>query len=334
MSIELVTVWAALIAFAVLAYVVLDGFDLGVGILFFSVHDDRQRDMMVNSVAPVWDGNETWLVMGGGGLMAAFPLAYAILLPAFYPLLIAMLLALIFRGVAFEFRGWSDVHRRWWDRGFAVGSTVAAFCQGVMLGAFITGIAVEGRAYAGGWFDWLTPFTVFTGVAVVAGYGLLGATWLVMRCEGELQARCRHHARPLFVAVLGMIAIVSLWTPFAHPGVADRWFSMPNLIYLSPVPLLVAATAVWFWFGLARGAERAPFFAALGLFVLSYVGLGISLFPYVVPYAVTVEQAAAPPESLRFLLYGAAVLLPLILGYTAYAYRVFRGKVRADEGYH
>lgn len=334
MSGGLVTVWAALIAFAVLAYVVLDGFDLGIGILFVAVRDESQRDTMVNSVAPVWDGNETWLVLGGGGLMAAFPLAYAILLPAFYPPLIAMLLALVFRGVAFEFRSRSRSHKAWWDRGFFLGSTTAAFCQGVMLGAYIDGIAVRGRGYGGGWFDWLTPFTVVTGLALVAGYGLLGATWLIMRCEHDLQDRCRRYALRLFLVVLAMIGVVSLWTPYTHPAVAERWFSWPNLLYLSPVPFLVGATALAFWVGLRRGAERMPFFASLALFVLSYAGLGISLFPYIVPYSVTVGEAAAPPESLSFLLYGAAVLLPLILGYTAYAYRVFRGKVRADDGYH
>ena len=334
MSPDLVTVWAGLVAFAVLAYVVLDGFDLGVGILFPMVRDARQRDTMINSIAPVWDGNETWLVLGGGGLMAAFPLAYAVLLPAFYPLLIAMLLGLVFRGVAFEFRGRSDVHRPWWERGFALGSVVAAFCQGVMLGAFIDGVSVDGRAYGGGWYDWLTPFSLATGAAVVAGYALLGATWLILRTEGELQDRCRGLARALFVAVLAMVGLVSLWTPYAHAEVAARWFAMPNLLYLSPVPVLVAATAAVFWVSLGRGAERTPFLAALVLFGLSYAGLGISLYPYVVPYAVTLRAAAAPPESLSFMLVGAAVLLPLILGYTAYAYRVFRGKVSADDGYH
>ncbi len=334
MTVDLPLVWAGLIAFAVLMYVVMDGFDLGLGILFPCFRNERHRDVMMNSVAPVWDGNETWLVLGGGGLYAVFPLAYSVLLTAFYAPLIVMLLALIFRGVAFEFRFRDRDHKPIWDLSFAAGSIVATFCQGVVLGAFIQGIEIDGRGYAGGWFDWLTPFSLLSGLALVLGYALLGAGWLVMKTVDDLQARAYRLMRPLGAAVLAAIAIVSLWTPLLNDEIARRWFSWPNIAYLSPVPILVAATTLALWRAIVRRREYQPFLLSLALFVLSYGGLGISLFPHIVPPEVTIWEAAAPPESLAFLLVGAVVLLPIILGYTAHAYWVFRGKVRPDQGYH
>lgn len=332
--IDLPLIWALLIAFAVLAYVVLDGFDLGIGILFPAVRDERDRETMIATVAPVWDGNETWLVLGGGGLLAAFPLAYAVLLPAFYTPLIAMLLGLVFRGVAFEFRHRTERARRLWDFGFVAGSVLAAFSQGVMLGAFVQGVAVDGRHYAGGWFDWLSPFSLLTGAALVVGYALLGAGWLVMKTDGDLQRRCYAMARALGIAVVGLIAVVSLWTPMLDPEIADRWFSWPRLVLFSPVPLLVAGAALTLFLGVARRRETWPFLSALGLFVLSYAGLAISLYPYIVPRHITIWDAAAPAESLSFMLVGAAILLPVILGYTGYVYWVFRGKTDPGDGYH
>jgi cytochrome bd ubiquinol oxidase subunit II len=332
--IDLVLVWAAIIGFSVLMYVVMDGFDLGIGILFPFVRSPQRRDTMLNSIAPVWDGNETWLVMGGVGLYAVFPVAYSILLTAFYAPLIAMLLALVFRGVAFEFRFRDERHRRFWDGAFAGGSVVATFAQGVVLGAFIQGIPVDGRAYAGGWFDWLTPFSLFTGAALVAGYALLGAGWLVMKTGGDLQAGARWLMRPLAWIVIAAILAVSLWTPVLSDAIARRWFDWPNIAYLSPVPVLVALCAVMLDRAIVSGREALPFLLALGLFALSYLGLGISLFPQIVPPTIDVWQAASPPESLIFFLVGAAVLLPAILGYTAYAYWVFRGKTAGDAGYH
>jgi cytochrome d ubiquinol oxidase subunit II len=334
MTIDLPLIWAGLIALAVLMYVILDGFDLGIGILFPFVKGERKRDLMMNSIAPVWDGNETWLVLGGGGLYAVFPLAYSLLLTAFYAPLIAMLLALVFRGVAFEFRFKDPRHKSIWDVAFASGSIVATFCQGVVLGAFIQGIAVEGRGYVGGWLDWLTPFSLFTGVALVAGYALLGATWLVMKMEGELQAECRRFALRLGAAVIASVGVVSLWTPYLDPAIFERWFSWPNIAILSPVPVLVAMTALGLYRAILRKREVQPFLFSLALFVLSYIGLGISLFPAIVPPGITIWRAAAPAESLSFMLVGALILLPIILGYTGYAYWVFRGKTRADEGYH
>ena len=332
--IDLPLIWAALIAVAVLMYVVLDGFDLGLGILFPWFRKPAHRNTMIDSIAPVWDGNETWLVLGGGGLFAVFPLAYSLLMTAFYAPLIAMLLALIFRGVAFEFRLRDPKHTRFWDFAFAGGSMLATFAQGVVLGAFIQGIAIEGRSYVGGWYDWLTPFSLFTGVALLAGYALLGAGWLILKTEGELQDRAFALARPLLVAVLVAIGIVSLWTAFTHDEIAARWFAWPNIALLAPVPLLVVAIAWAIDRSLRRRRDRAPFLLALAMFVLSYLGLGISLFPRIVPPDVTIWQAAAPPGSQGFLLAGTLVLLPVILFYTGYVYWVFRGKVREGEGYH
>ena len=334
MELDLAFVWAGLIAFAVLAYVVLDGFDLGVGILFPYVHGEADRDQMMNSVAPVWDGNETWLVLGGGGLFAVFPLAYAVIMPALYAPIIAMLLALIFRGVAFEYR-WRTVRGKFlWDWAFAGGSTMAAFAQGVALGALVQGIPVEGRAYAGGWWDWLTPFSLLTGVALVLGYALLGATWLIYKTEEGVQNEAYRFARVTAVATLALIGAVSLWTPFLSPVFMARWLGWPQVLYTAPVPLLVAATAILLFRGLVRRQELTPFLAAQALFVLSYVGLAISFYPFIVPVSVTIWEAAAPDESLAFLLVGAAVLIPLILLYTAYSYWVFRGKVDPAGGYH
>jgi cytochrome d ubiquinol oxidase subunit II len=335
-GLDLPLIWAGLIAFAVLAYVVLDGFDLGTGILFAVEHRDEDRDLMVNTIAPVWDGNETWLVMGGGGLLAVFPLAYSIILPALYPVIIAMLLALVFRGVAFEFRFRAGTRRgrATWDIAFCAGSLVAAACQGLALGGLLQGIRVENRAYAGGWFDWLTGFTILCGIATVIGYALLGATWLIWRTEGELQRRCRRHAHTLGIATLALIGVVSLWTPMLNPAFAHRWFGWPGILLTSPVPVLVVLLALGFWRGLSRRQQVTPFLCALGWFVLCYAGLGISLYPLIVPPGLTIWQAAAPPESQAFLLVGAVVLIPIILVYTGYAYWVFRGKVQPGAHYH
>ncbi len=334
MAFDLVFIWAGLIAFAVLTYVILDGFDLGVGVLFATSKSEYERDMMMNSVAPVWDGNETWLVLGGGGLFAVFPLAYAIVMPALYMPITLMLLALVFRGVAFEYR-WRT--RRWkpvWDWAFTVGSTIAAFCQGIALGALVQGIEIKGRAYAGGWWDWLTPFSIVTGLAVVTGYALLGATWLNLKTEGELQIRMRRFAWWLGMATLVFIAVVSILTPFQDPVYFQRWFELPSGLYSAAVPILVALAAWRLFLGLNDQKELQPFVAALALFVLSFVGIGISFYPMMVPPSLTIWQAAAPDNSLAFALVGTLVLVPLILGYTAYAYWVFRGKVDPAGGYH
>lgn len=334
MHLDFALVWAGLIAFAVIAYIVLDGFDLGVGILFPFMPGESHRDEMMNSVAPVWDGNETWLVLGGGGLFAVFPLAYSIMMPALYAPVIALLLGLVFRGVAFEFRWKTRRGKFLWDWAFASGSTIAAFAQGVALGALVQGIPVAGRAYAGGWWDWLTPFSVVTGVALVIGYALLGSTWLVYKTAGHTQERAYRFARVTGIVTLALIGLVSLWTPFLNPNFMQRWFAWPQLLFVAPVPLMVAVAAYALFNGLRTRHERRPFLAALALFVLCFIGLLISFYPYLVPTSVTLWEAAAPRQSLVFLLAGAAVLIPVILAYTAYSYWVFRGKVDPAGGYH
>jgi cytochrome bd ubiquinol oxidase subunit II len=334
MTLDLPFIWAGLIAFAVLAYVILDGFDLGVGILFPFAKTTHDKNLMMNSVAPVWDGNETWLVLGGGGLLAVFPLAYATVLPALYAPLIAMLLGLILRGVAFEFRWRTKRGQFLWDWAFAGGSTIAAFAQGLALGALVQGIPIVNRAYAGGWWNWLTPFSVLTGVALIVGYALLGATWLVMKTEGALQERSRRQALAAAVITIALIGVVSQWTPFLHPVYFTRWFAWPTAIFSAIVPLLIAACAYYLYTGLRDKNDYRPFLASLGLFVLCFIGIGISFYPYIVPPSLTIWEAAAPDKSLKFLLVGAVVLLPMILAYTAYSYWVFRGKINPDEGYH
>ncbi|KAA0078123.1 cytochrome d ubiquinol oxidase subunit II [Tardiphaga sp. P9-11] len=332
--IDIAVIWAFIIAFAVFVYVVMDGFDLGLGMLFPLFPKKEDRDVMMNSVAPVWDGNETWLVLGGGGLMAAFPLAYAVLMPALYTPMIVMLLGLVFRGVAFEFRWRTTRERNLWDIAFAGGSLMATLAQGVALGAILQGIVVNGRHYGGGWWDWLTPFSVLTGLALMAGYGLLGATWLVMKTEGELRDQAYRLSWWLLFAMLAAIGLVSIATPFLDAEYARRWFAWPNLILTAPVPIAVAAVTALLMRSLAAKKDYRPFFLSLLLFALSYAGLGISMWPYIVPRSITIWQAASPDNSLHFMSYGVAVLVPIILGYTAWAYYVFRGKVRAGAGYH
>ncbi|MEQ1648522.1 MAG: cytochrome d ubiquinol oxidase subunit II [Hyphomicrobiaceae bacterium] len=334
MTLDLPLIWAGLIAFAVFAYVVLDGFDLGVGMLFPLIDGTSNRDTAMNSVAPVWDGNETWLVLGGGGLFAVFPLAYAVIMPALYAPVTAMLLGLVLRGVAFEFRWRTERGKVIWDWAFALGSLTAAIAQGFMLGALVQGIKVDGRAYGGGWFDWLTPFSMTTAAAVTVGYALLGATWLILKTEGDVQRRAFGLAPVLTVALLVGIGAVSLWTPFLSAHYAERWFSYPAILFAAPVPILALLAAGRLMLSINDRRDVEPFLATLALFALCFIGLGISLYPYIVPLSITIADAAGPDKSLAFLLAGASVLIPLILMYTAYSYWVFRGKVDTKGGYH
>jgi cytochrome d ubiquinol oxidase subunit II len=312
----------------------LDGFDLGVGILYGFAPDREARNLVMNSIAPIWDGNETWLVLGAVGLLAAFPLAFAIIIPAVYFPIMIMLLALVFRGTAFEFRFRDSEHRTFWDHAFHYGSALATFAQGVVLGAFIQGFEVEGRHFTGSSFDCFTPFSIFTGVALVCGYGLLGAGWLVLKTEGELQAWARRWGIRCFIAVGIAVAVVSIWTPLVDPRIAARWFSWPNIALLTPVPIVTAALALWQWRALRGRSELAPFAAAICLFAMSYLGVAISLWPMIVPRRFTLWEAASSPSTQAFLAVGTLFLLPVILMYTGWSYWVFRGKVRADIGYH
>jgi cytochrome d ubiquinol oxidase subunit II len=334
MTFDFVPIWTLILGIGVFLYVLLDGFDLGVGILYGFAADKDSRNLIMNSIAPVWDGNETWLVLGGVGLLAAFPLAFAIIIPAVYFPILVMLLALVFRGVAFEFRFRNAEHRTFWDHGFNYGSLVATFAQGVVLGAFIQGFKVDGRHFAGGSFDCFTLFSLFTGVALVCGYALLGAGWLILKTEGKVQALARLWGERFFFATLFAVAVVSIWTPLAQPDIAHRWFSWPNIAWLSPVPLFTLILAIMEWRALNDHSEVSPFVVAVGLFLMSYIGIAISLWPMIVPHHYTLWQAASAPSTQAFLALGTMFLLPVILAYTAWSYWVFRGKVRADIGYH
>jgi cytochrome d ubiquinol oxidase subunit II len=333
MMIDLVPIWTLLLGLAVFYYVVFDGFDLGVGILYgFAPEEDRGTIM--NSIAPVWDGNETWLVFGGIGLLAAFPLAFAIIIPAVYFPVLIMLLALVFRGVAFEFRFKHPQLKRFWGRAFCGGSALATFAQGIVLGAFIQGFKVDGRHFTGTSWDWLTPFSLLTGVALLFGYALLGAGWLVLKTETGLQAWSRRMGRICLVGVLVAIAGVSIWCPLVDARIAQRWISWPNIAFLSPVPAITVVLAIVAWRAFGKGHDIMPFLAAVGLFLMSFAGIVISLWPMIVPYHYTLWQAASSPSTQAFLLIGTLFLLPVILMYTAWSYWVFRGKVRGDIGYH
>ncbi len=323
----LILTWAVIISFIIMMYVLLDGFDLGIGILFPWIKHGQYRDIMMSSVIPVWDGNETWLVFGAAALYAAFPLAYATLLPTLYMPIMILLVSLIFRGVAFEFRFKAQRSQFIWDIAFAVGSTLAAFIQGVILGTFVKGygeqLPLPHTAY-----QWLTPFSVFTGFAVVCGYALLGATWLIVKTEGNLQDQLYKAAKVLLSLVAFFLVAVSIWTPFMEPRIMERWFTLPNFFYLSPLPILAIAIVAYNFFCLQKRKEKAPFVLTMGIFVLAYIGFCISAWPYIIPHVVPVWEAAAAPSTLRFILVGAVILLPILLVYTVYSYHVFRGKVK------
>jgi cytochrome d ubiquinol oxidase subunit II len=353
-NLDLVPIWTAILGIGIFLYVLLDGFDLGVGILYGLVDDTKSRNLVMNSIAPVWDGNETWLILGGVGLMAAFPIAFAIIIPGVYFPVTLMLLAMIFRGVSFEFRYRDSENRGLWDYAFCAGSVVATLSQGIILGAFIQGFATDGIAFTGGSFDCFTPFSLLTGVALVLGYALLGSGWLILKTEGELRDFARRQGIRCLIGVLGAILAISVWTPLADPDIARRWFSRPNIFWLAPIPILTAVVAFWSWRALnghraadprdggdadgntvnGNSGDGAPFMAAVLLFLLSYLGIAISLWPMIVPHRLTLWQAASPESTQALLLIGTLVLLPVILLYTAWSYWVFRGKVRGDAGYH
>ncbi|GAB3736653.1 cytochrome d ubiquinol oxidase subunit II [Luteimonas pelagia] len=339
MTLDLATllpvVWFGVIGFGVLMYVVLDGFVLGLGILAPFAEDEAQLDHMMNTAAPIWDGNETWLVLGGAGLLAAFPKAYAVVLSALYLPVLLMLIALVFRGVAFEFRFKARRSKPAWGAAFALGSIFAAFAQGVILGALVEGMPLQEGKYVGGAFAWFSPFSMLTGVAVVFGYALLGATWLILKTGGRLQAIARTLSRPLVLVVVAFMGLVSAWLPFLDSRLMARWFEDGNFWWLAPVPLAALGNAVWLWRAAMReGRDATPFLLTLSFFALGFAGLVLGLWPYIVPPSLTLWEAAAPPSSQGFVLVGLVVLLPAILGYTWWSYSVFRGKVEADAGYH
>jgi cytochrome d ubiquinol oxidase subunit II len=320
--------WLAIIAFAIFMYVLLDGFVLGTGILFSLVPSDADRDAMMTSVAPIWDGNETWLVLGVGALFAVFPLAYSIVLPALYLPFLIMLLGLIFRGVAFEFRFKTRRRRGIWDRAFQWGSIAATFAQGLVLGAFVQGISLDGTRYVGGAFGWLTPFGIVVGLALITGYALLGSTWLVIKAPSALEAWARRASARLLLIVLVLLAVISFWVTRLDNDIAARWFSLPNFYWLSQLPLATVLVGYCHWRATHSRARLWPFALTMVLFTLGYAGLAISLWPNIVPHEIPYWEAAGAPGSQTFLLVGVAITLPAVLFYTAYSYWVFRGKVR------
>jgi cytochrome bd ubiquinol oxidase subunit II len=327
-------VWFAIVGFAVLMYVLMDGFVLGIGILSLLAEDEQQLDHMMTTAAPIWDGNETWLVLGGAGLLAAFPKAYSVMLSALYLPVLLMLVALVLRGVSFEFRFKATTSKRIWAVCFAAGSIAAGFAQGLMLGAIVEGMPLQGGKYLGGAFAWFSPFSMLTAVAVVFGYALLGSTWLIMKTQGALQNVMYALTRPLVVVVVAFMGLVSTWLPFLSSQVMARWFEGSNFLWLSPVPLLALANAVWLWRAVVRRAEYMPFILALTFFALGFAGLVLGIWPNLLPPDLSIWRAAAPPESQGFVLAGTLFMLPAVLGYTWWSYSVFRGKVAADTGYH
>jgi cytochrome bd ubiquinol oxidase subunit II len=331
---DLVPLWAAILALAVFMYVLLDGFDLGVGMLFLLRREPADRNLMINSVAPVWDFNETWLILGGGGLFAVFPLAFAIIVPAVYFPILFMLLGLIFRGVAFEFREVIGARKWLWDGAFGVGSLVATFAQGCVLGMFIQGFPIQGREYIGTSWNWVAPFPLLVGVGLIFGYALQGATWLVLKTEGDLQRWSRGMAHYAVLGVIAFILLISVWTPIENARIASRWFGFPQSFVFSPVPVLTLLLAYTLWSSLKKGREVVPFLCSIGLFFLAFTGLVISLWPFIAPPSVTLWDASAAPLSHQFLLIGTMFLLPVIVIYVIWSYWVFRGKVRGDMGYH
>ncbi|KML58169.1 ubiquinol oxidase subunit II [Burkholderia cepacia] len=331
---DVTVIWAAIIALGLFMYVVLDGFDLGIGIVFPFFPDEKERDLMMNTVAPVWDGNETWLVLGGAGLFAVFPIVYSTVLSALYLPLIFMLVCLIFRGVSFEIRAKARRTKHLWDLAFIGGSAGATLFQGIALGAFLQGIDVKDGVFAGDAFDWLTPFSLLTGLGLIVTYALLGCCWLVAKTEGDLQRRLHRVVWPLTIVLLGFIAVVSLWTPLQDPAIAQRWFDSGLFWRLLPVPFLVAGCAVWMRRAVRDRHDMMPFVLALALVLLGYVGLLVTLFPYAIPQTMTIWEAAAPRSSQTFTLVGAAVILPIIIAYTTMGYWVFRGKVRHEDQHY
>lgn len=326
-------IFAGIIGFIIIMYVILDGFDLGIGILFPFTHSERERDLMMNSVAPVWDGNETWLVFGAAMLYGGFPIVYGVLLPILYIPIMHMLIALIFRGVSFEFRFKAEKTKAIWNWAFSLSSIAAAFLQGVILGAFVQGFAIDEAALVITSSDWLTPFSLMTGIAVICGYALLGSTWMIIKSEGRLQKKMVHLAKGFLVLVTAFLIFVSIWTPLHNAEIWDRWYSYPNILLLSPLPVLTGVMVILAWRSLVLRHEIKPFVYSIVIFLCSYIGIGLSVFPYLIPHQITIWEAAAPPSTLIFILIGVMIMLPVLLGYTLYAYRVFWGK-SGQEGYH
>jgi cytochrome d ubiquinol oxidase subunit II len=329
---DLVLVWAALVAFAMILYILLDGISLGVGLLFPTAAGEEERNLMMESIAPVWDANQTWLVFGGGAIFAAFPVVYGVLSSALYLPLVTFIVGLIFRGVTFEFRAHST-RKKPWNQAFFFGSLVAVLSQGFTLGGVLTGIKISGHHFAGGAFDWLNPFSIMVGMALVPGYILLGAGYLILKTTGPVQEKARRQAFWSGMAVLAFMAVVTVWTPFHYPLVWTNWFSSPRIYFVWMFPLLGMFSAFSLRKSLTAQQEMTPLISAVGLFLSGYFGLATSMYPYAIPPTITLYEAASQPETLRFTLWGAVIVLPIVMAYIVYSYSVFRGKV-SPEGYY
>ncbi|MFO8085043.1 MAG: cytochrome d ubiquinol oxidase subunit II [Desulfobacterales bacterium] len=330
---DLVHLWIFLVGLVVILYVVLDGFSLGVGLLFPFAANEEERDVMMASIAPVWDANQTWIVFGGGALFASFPKIYTVLFSALYIPLFTFLFGLIFRGVAFEFRAGTH-NKTKWNRAFFGGCLVATLGQGLTLGAYISGIRVNEGGFAGGAFDWLTPFSVMVAVALVAGYMLLGATYLLIKTDGNVRERAFDQAFYAVLAVAFFMIVVSIWTPYKDPGIWARWFSEPRVYWIWTFPLLGIISFIMLLTHLKNRQEISPFIFSILLFLSAYLGLQAAVYPYAILPDVTIYEAAAQRETLVFILWGVVLILPVVLAYTIYSYSVFRGKVTAEESYH
>ena len=330
---DLVSIWAGLVALAMILYIILDGTSLGVGLLFFAARDEKERDVLIDSISPVWDANQTWLVLGGGVIFAVFPVVYGVLSSALYIPLMTFIFGLIFRGVTFEFRS-NASRKKPWDLAFSLGSLVAVLSQGFTLGGILTGIKVSGTDFAGGSFDWLNPFSVMVGCALIPGYVMLGSTYLIIKTAGPVQERAYRHASWSTFTVLFFMAVVTIWTPFHYPIVWKFWFSPPRIYFIWVCPLMGLIAAFQLLRSLrSRRRETLPHLHGMGLFLSGYLGLAASLYPYAIPPSITIKEAAAQYETLRFMLWATAIILPVILVYVIYSYSVFRGKVNPGEYY-
>lgn len=327
-----VLLWGGLVALAMILYVILDGITLGVALLFPMARDEKERSILMGSIGPVWDANQTWLVFGGGAIFATFPVIYGVLSSALYIPLTAFLCGLIFRGVAFEFRAHA-ARKQPWNKAFFLGSLVAVLSQGLTLGGILTGVKVAGDQFAGNPLDWLNPFSVMVGLALIPGYIMLGSTYLITKTSGWVQGQAYRHAFWSTLAVLGAMAVVTIWTPFHYPLVWVNWFSPPRIYFVWAFPLLGLIAAYELIRGLRARREVQPLLCSMILFLSGYLGLMTSLYPYAIPPTVTIQEAAAQEKTLRFMLWGAAIVLPVVLAYIIYTYSVFRGKVGEEDFY-
>ena len=335
---NITVVWTGVVVFALFMYVLLDGMDLGIGILFPYAKNKYFRDQMMNAIAPVWDGNETWLIMGGVALFCAFPVVYAAFLPSVYIPLILMLMGLILRGVAFEFRFKSKATqgRMLWNTAFSFGSLLATFCQGIILGSFIHGTNIENGQFVGGPFDCFHGFSVIIALALIFTYGLLGACWLIRKTDGEIREWVTLQAKILFPLMIVGLVFISVWSPYSDEIIYNRWFTAPTLYYVAAIPILMAIVLFFLYRSLYTNpdVDRRPYQLMILMVILGFVGLGISFFPYALPKTLTIWEAASPLNTQVFALIGIVIMMPVVLCYTAYTYYVFRGKVTENMSHH